>query len=448
MKYYKSRSYDFFDNKELSMPKPGKGTTVIGFLLSKASKDMREALAPMVLPAMATYLKGVRFTYSDGNQYEMCGQMAHLIAPSGTGKGQLTRLVGAVMCRLREHDDAEFQRLDEWQRKAQGKGKEKDQPERPDVCFRFPPANSTNAAFLQNTTALERQGGLTQYINMAEVEQADGICGGHKQVSQMVRNIYDCQRAGALRATADGVTGNPVLRVNLTFSSTVEAARQFYRKDMSNGFFARIVFAYKPRGLRTGKIPKQQPYDEAFQKELDQWIDILEKAQGDFRVAELNRVAEQLAMEMKTAADLADDDTLYELSHRSILSAWKKGAVLWLLNQQTWTRSIGDFVRWFCYYDLWSKIQVFGDLLSPADPLQGDGLKRRPQNMLARLSDTFSLQQLEALRLEVGKPKEGTKGLLRVWKNRKLITFSEETGLYSKTSRALANMSNPKAVQP
>ncbi len=70
------------------MPKPGKGTTVIEFLLSKASKDMREALLPMILPAMATYLKGVRFAYSDGNWYEMCGQMTHLMAFSGTSKRQ------------------------------------------------------------------------------------------------------------------------------------------------------------------------------------------------------------------------------------------------------------------------------------------------------------------------------------------------------------------------
>ena len=36
---------------------------------------------------------------------------------------------------------------------------------------------------------------------MPEVEMGDGLCGGHKQVSHMLRNIYDVKRAGALRAT-------------------------------------------------------------------------------------------------------------------------------------------------------------------------------------------------------------------------------------------------------
>ncbi len=94
--------------------------------------------------------------------------------------------------------------------------------------------------------ALEAQGGRTQYLNMPEVEMADGMCGGHKQVSQMMlRNIYDRQRAGALRATADGVTGNPILRANLTLSATPFAARKYYKNDLFNGTFGRMVFSYK-----------------------------------------------------------------------------------------------------------------------------------------------------------------------------------------------------------
>lgn len=441
-------TYNLFDGVAPAMPKPKKGTEVVGFLLSKASKDMREVLFPMVMPAMAAHLTGVRFAYSDGNLYELCGQMSHLVAFSGTGKGQLTRLVEPVMRRFQEHDKDEFRRLADWQRTAQGRGKEKDRPQRPEVCFRCPPGNSTNAAFLQNAAALEQQGGLTQYINLPEVEMADSICGSHRQVSQMIRVIYDCQRAGALRATADGVTGNPVLRVNLTISSTPEAARQFYHKELTNGVFGRIAFAYKPRGARSGKIPKQGRYDEAFQAGLDRWLDLLSKANGDFRVKELNKVADELAEEMVQVADLIDDDIIFDLSHRSILSAWKKGAVLWLLNEQVWTRSIGEFVRWFCYHDLWSKLQVFGDLLNRADPKHGDGKKSGPQNMMDRLPDTFSQQQLEALRLELGKAKEGARHQLQVWKSRRFVTFSAETGLYAKTDKAQAVKKTRKTPRP
>jgi hypothetical protein len=53
--------------------------------------------------------------------------------------------------------------------------------------------------------------------------------------------------------------------------------------------------------------------------------------------------------------------------------------------------------------------------------------------MLDSLERSFNEQQLEALRLELGKSKEGTKHQINVWKNRGFITYSNQTGLYTKT---------------
>lgn len=398
---------------------------------------MREPLIPMSIPALAAHLSGVEFMYSDNKYYELCGQMGHLIGPSGVGKAQFTHLVEAIMRPFREHDEAEYRRLADWQRMVKTRGANKEKPERPEAAFWFPPADLTNPAFIQNAMTLEKSGGRTQYLNLPEVEMANKMCGGHRQVSQTVRNIYDRQRAGALRATADGVTGNPILRVNITFSSTPDAARAFYRKDLTNGFFGRIPFAYKARGERKGRIPRQGTYGGEFLARLDDYIVRLDNCRGRFVVKPLNKIADQLAEEMAQVADLADDDMLFELSHRSILSAWKKGAVLWILNDQTWARSIGDFVVWFCYYDLWSKVRVFGDMFKGAGAQTEDAPKRGPKNMLDSLDNLFSEQQLEALRTQLGKSREGTRHQLNVWKNRRFITFSPETGMYSKTEEYL-----------
>lgn len=430
-------NYDIFSSKAPAMPRTGKGTQFVKFILSQASKDMREPLIPMAIPALAAHLKDVRFKYSDNKYYELCGQMGHLIGQSGIGKAQLSHLVEAILRKFRDHDETEFQKLVDWQRQMKTKGANKEKPERPDVAFWFPPADVTNAAFIQNAMAMEKQGARTQYVNLPEVEMADRMCGGHRQVSQMVRNIYDCQRAGALRATAEGVTGNPTLRVNITFTSTPEAARAFYKKDLTNGFFGRIPFAYKARGERSGRIPKQGTYNKEFLDKLDTYLVRLNTCKGDFVVFQLNKIADKLAEEMARLADMADDDMLWELSHRSIFSAWKKGAVLWILNDQTWSKSIGDFVEWFCYYDLWSKVKVFGDMFKESDMANEDNQKNGPKNMLEDLDETFNEQQLEALRLSIGKTKEGTKRQLRVWKARKFVTYSAQTGMYTKTKEYL-----------
>lgn len=425
-------TYDITKATAPAMPQLGKGTECIRLLLTQTSKDMHQPLVPMLFPVLGAHISGAEFQYPDLTWKEPCGLMATLVGDSGCNKGQLTNLVEAICRDFRQHDDAELKKLVEWQKQMKTKASTKEKPARPDVSFWFPPSDTTRPAFLQNAMALEAQGERTQYLNMPEVEMANGMCGGHRQVSQMLRNIYDCQRAGALRATADGVTGNPVLRVNITFSSTPEAARSFYRKDLTNGFFGRIPFAYKARGERKGKIPKQGNYDEEFLKRLDEYVERLDECNGKFVVKQLNRVADQLAEEMAQLADLADDDMLFELSHRSILSAWKKGATLWILNNQTWTRSIGEFVVWFCYYDLWSKVKVFGDMFKQEHEQQ-ESQKSGPRNMLEDLPDSFNEEQLVALRVSMGKSKEGTKHLLNVWKYRKFITYDERTGLYTKS---------------
>ena len=79
----------------------------------------------------------------------------------------------------------------------------------------------------------------------------------------------------------------------------------------------------------------------------------------------------------------------------------------------------------------------FGDMFENADAQSSDAQKSGPQNMLDNMGNTFNEQQLEALRLEMGKSSDGTKHQLNVWKNRGFITYSNQTGLYTKTEKYL-----------
>ena len=247
--------------------------------------------------------------------------------------------------------------------------------------------------------------------------------------------VDEAQSEGLPRTVTNKV--EEIAREAIAAARWPDAARAFYKKDLTNGFFGRIPFAYKARGERKGRIPRQGAYNEEFLAKLDEYILRLDNCNGRFMVKPLNKIADQLAEEMASLADLADDDMLFELSHRSIFAAWKKGATLWLLNNQTWTRSIGEFVIWFCYYDLWSKVKVFGDMFMGGDAPSDDVQKNGPKNMLDNLGKSFNEQQLEALRLSLGKSKEGTRHQLNVWKNRGFITYSNQTGLYTKTEEYL-----------
>lgn len=429
--------YNISKTSAPTMPRLGKGTDCIKILLSQVSKDMHEPLVPMLFPILGAHVSGAEFMYPDQSWKEPCGMMGNLVADSGAGKGQLSSLVEAICRDFRQHDDMELQKLVEWQKMYKSKSANKEKPVRPEVAFWFPPADVTNAAFIQNAMALESLGNRTQYINLPEVEMADRMCGGHKQISQMLRNIYDRQRAGALRATADGITGNPLMRANITISSTPFAARMFYKNELFNGTFGRMVFSYKPRSSRDGRIPRQGKYDDKFYKQLDEYIVRLDACKGRFIIQPLNKLTDHLAQDMALLADLTDDDVLWDISKRALVSAWKSGCILWVLNGQQWTKAIGEIVEWLVYHDIWSKMQIFADMLNKDADTMSEINRRGPKNLLDDLPNSFSATQLEALRISLGKTKDGTKNQLYKWVFRKFVTYSAQTGMYTKTKEYL-----------
>ena len=430
--------YDISKPHSPKMPNLGKGTECIKILLTQASNDTHEPFVPMFFPVLGAHISGAEFQYPDNTWKEPTGMMANLVAKSGDNKGQFPNLVEAICRDFRKHDKAEEDRYLAWQRLKNTKGNNKDKPEEPVVSYWFPPIDTTKPAFLKNAIALEAQGSRTQYFNLPEVEMADQLCGGHKMVSLMLRNIYDRVRAGALRATSDGVTGNPIIRACITISSNPESTRKFYKNELTNGTFGRMVFSYKkPQDNYDGRIPRQGKYPDEFYQKLDAYLARLDLCKGRFIIRPLNKLTEKLAQDMATLADLTDDGVLFEMSHRSLVSAWKAGCVLWVLNNQTWTKAMGELVEWLVYHDIWSKMQLFADMLGKNVDLLIEAQRRGPKNMLDGLPDTFNEAQLEALRTSLGKSKEGTNGQLRQWVFRKFITFCAETGLYTKTDEYL-----------
>ena len=433
--------YDISKPSAPKMPTLGRGTECIRLLLSQASRDNHEAFVPMLFPVLGAHISGAEFQYPDNSWKEPTGMMANLVANSGDNKGQLAPIVEAICRDFREHDKEEEDKYLAWQRLEKTKGSNQAKPAEPVVAYRFPPTDTTRAGFLKNALALEAQGGLTQYFNLPEVEMADQLCGSHKHVSLLFRNVYDRARAGALRATKDGITGNPVLRACVTISSNPDSTRRFYKYELTNGTFGRMVFSYKPRKGRSGRIPRLGKFADEFYSRLDEYLARLAITKGRYIIRPLNKLVDRLAQDMATLADLTDDDVLFEMSHRSLVSAWKAGCVMWALNGQAWSKSMGEVVEWLVYRDIWSKMQLFADMLGKDADQLSDVQRRGPKNMLDELPNSFGQQQLEALRQQLGKTAEGAGAQLRQWLCRRFVTYSNQTGLYTKTEEYLKGAS-------
>lgn len=426
--------YDIIKQMAPEMPNLGHGLETFRLLLSQASKDMHEPLLPMLFPVLGTKVSNAEFLYPSGQWFELCGQQAALIADSAGNKGQLGLLVEACNRDFRQQDAEEMKRYLEYQKTYKKRSQSKDRPEEVFPLLRFLPVDCSKPGYLKAQMACQERGGLTTYIDLKEIEQLDNLCGSHKQVTQMLRLMWDREVYNALRATVDGITGSALLRTNLTISTTPVRARAFFKNNLYDGTLGRVVFSYKPRGNRDGRIPRIGKFNDDFYHQLDEYLARLDNCKGRHTIRPLNKLIDSLANKMAEMGDLTDNDSLWDMGKRSLISAWKAGCLLWALNNMTWSRSMGDVVEWLVWHDMWSKYQVLGDMLKEGDTSTTEAAKATPSNMLDDLKgDSFSEIQLEALRISNGKPKEGTKRQLRVWVHRGLITFNPETGLYTKT---------------
>ena len=68
------------------MPRLGKGTECVLFLLSQVSKDMHQSLGSMLFPILGAHVSGAEFMYSDKSRKETSGILAKIFSPEGIPK--------------------------------------------------------------------------------------------------------------------------------------------------------------------------------------------------------------------------------------------------------------------------------------------------------------------------------------------------------------------------
>ena len=180
------------------------------------------------------------------------------------------------------------------------------------------------------------------------------------------------------------------------------------------------------------EIGAEQPiygkYDEKFDEELKPYIDNLVAARGRVDCPQAFKLAKKLQEECAEFARLSQDETYWNLSHRAIVIAWLKACVLYVANGNQWEKQIEDFIRWSLQYDLWCKMQFFGEDIERANR-EGDRFgSRGPQNMLELLPNEFTIEDAKRVRRQQGKDNSGNRciRMIRTWVNRGYVIQNTE----------------------
>lgn len=420
-------------------PMPQKLPPLIELLTRNVPEAMKAAVAHAVFPPLGAHLGGVKFRYIDNVEREATF-MCVLLAKMSSGKSAVNKPIELIMKDIVERDALNRLREQEWKASLSTKGANKEKPKRPEgLCIQMLVPDMTNAAFVQRLADAQ---GKFLYTQMDELELLNNLKTSARgnQVSQIIRLAFDQGLYGQERVGAASVTAMVPIRWNWNASATIERGRQFFRTALTDGTLSRLNFCTIPP-QRMGEIPVYGTYNAEYEAELKPYIDRLNAASGLVECAKAEALAHALLKESAEVVMLTDDEVYEMLSHRANVIAYLKAMTLYIAHGYKWSKTIEEFVRWSKEYDLWCKMHFYGKRMQ--EEVEKEIIRTTPgrANMLEMLPERFTRQQLEEVRVRLGKERDALTQL-RQWKKRGwVVQDNPKEECYAKSERYLSKYS-------
>ena len=394
---------------------------LIRLLVSRTPKIYQPAVAHAVFPALATHLWRTTFRYIDNVEHEAT-LMCCLMAGTGAGKNCISEPINRILKDIRKQDAENLLREKEWKKEMQTKGANKDKRQRPEglVIQEIDP-DMTNAAFVQRLEDAEER---FLYTKMNEIDQFDSLKTSARSNAQFQimclafdpGNVY-----GQTRVGTSSVSSRVCIRFNWNASTTIRKGQAYFRSVLTDGPVSRINFCTIPEQPIGADMPVYGSYDAEFDEELRPYIERLNKARGLVECNGARNLAKKLREENAEFARLSQSRVYENLSFRANVIAFLKAMVLFVAHGGVWDKTMEEFVRWSLRYDLWCKMQFFGEAIE-AQEESFTGVKRRgPQNLLDLLPMIFTREEAKLMRQRQNSRRGTVQMMLDNWKKRKYI---------------------------
>ena len=417
---------------------------LIKLLVSKTPKIYKPAVAHAVFPALGAHLWKTYFRYID-NVYHEATLMNVLMAGTGAGKNCISDPINHILKDIRQRDRDNLQREREWKKEMQTKGANKDKRQRPEglVIQEIDP-DMTNAAFVQRLADAEER---FLYAKMNELDQFDALktssrSKAHFQIMCLAfdpGNVY-----GQTRVGTGSVSERVCIRFNWNASTTIHKGQAYFRNVLTDGPISRINFCTIPERPIGSEMPVYGTYDANFEEELRPYIENLNKARGRMECRSARILAKKLMEECADFARLSESRVYENLSFRANVIAFLKACILYVAHGEKWDKTMEDFIRWSLKYDMWCKMNFFGEAIEQVDAVANSSKIQGPQNLLDMLPDSFTREEAGRLRQRQGIRRGSLKLMLSNWKSRGYITLEFDGAddinqqVYRKTETYLA----------
>ena len=356
-----------------------------------------------------------------------------LVAPMSVGKGSIRKPISFILDDLMKRDAQSRLREAEWKLSNQGKNK-KATPRPDDICIQVLIDNLTDAVFNQRVTDAHRNGERFLFTQCDELDTLKQLTskGTPEQVSIIIRKAFDNSLHGQERVGAESVTGIAPLRFNFNASTTIPNCRRFFYRGVNDGTITRLSLSTIIKPVDAPR-PKFAEYDDDYKQAVRKIVENLDKKVGTYHSEKCEKFILKLLDENEELSDIYGSESYLVLSYRATVIAFLKGMVLYLLNNERWTKEIEEYVRWSLRYDLWCKMRIFGNQLeSEIEEEQENSNSVRQNNLLNLLPQEFTLSEIKALRKPNGSTVKNAADLLKKWINRGYVKQDESSGLIRK----------------
>jgi len=400
---------------------PKKLPALINLLVSRTPDIYKPAVAHAVFPALATHLWRTRFRYIDNKLHEAT-LMNCLMAGTGAGKDCISEPIDHIMADIRKSDAENMKREKEWKDEINAKGANKDKKKRPEgLVIQEIDADMTNPAFVMRMAEADEH---FLYVKLNEIDQFDALKGngsGGQQFRIMCLAFDPNNRYGQTRIGTQSVTERVCIRFNWNATTTIQKGQKYFSRVLTDGPLSRINFCTIPEREIGSEIPVYGDYDEKFDEELKPYIERLCAARGEIGCPQAFNLAKKLNEECAEFSRLSQSRTYENFTFRANVIAYLKACVLFVANDYKWDETCEDFIRWSLNYDLWCKMQFFGDAIEQANNAAERTGTRGPRNLLELLPDTFTIEDAKRVRRMQGMGTDKTGKMVSQWKSRGYI---------------------------
>ena len=402
-------------------PMPKKIPKLINLLVSRTPDIYKPAVAHAVFPALATHLWRTRFRYIDNKLHEAT-LMNCLMAGTGAGKDCISEPIDHIMADIRRSDAENMKREKEWKDEINAKGANKDKKKRPEgLVIQEIDADMTNPAFVMRMAEADEH---FLYVKLNEIDQFDALKGngsGGQQFRIMCLAFDPGNRYGQTRIGTQSVTERVCIRFNWNATTTIQKGQKYFSRVLTDGPLSRINFCTIPEREIGSEIPVYGDYDSSFDEELRPYIERLCAARGEIDCPQAFKLAKRLNEECAEFSRLSQSRTYENFTFRANVIAYLKACVLFVANDYKWDKTCEDFIRWSLNYDLWCKMQFFGDAIEQVNNAAERTGTRGPRNLLELLPDEFTLEDAKRIRRQQGMGTSNTGKMISQWKSRGYI---------------------------